>query len=479
MKRFLILLLAVLLLLSGIGCAELPVSQPTENTTVGSTDPSEMVTQPQPETAPTGTAPQTPTEQTQAPTTLPTQMSTAAQTQPTQPTEPTQATQPTQMTQSTQPTQMTQSTQPTQPTQVTQPTQPTQITQPTQPTQPAQPQETQGAVQTTEQPTDSGCQHNYQQTYTKAATCTAEGSKKFTCSKCGAVIRQTIPMKEHSYQAATCLKPKTCTACAHTEGTALGHSYGQDHICTRCGVKDGASSDEGPVEFAVTVRSDEGTALSGITVTVTADSGSASGITDSKGKVSIALDSASSRYTVHLSNVPEGYQAQSSYSFGSTQVTINLKSLPVRSDPNDHSKARYQVGDEMMDFTLTDVDGRTYKLSELLQENKLIILDFWYVSCNPCKQEFPYFEAALEAYGDDIILLAVDPFYSAADIRQLRDEMDLSFPVFQDPLGLSGGFAVESYPTTVFIDSTGTIRKIHRGAFSDEAAFLRAVEAYV
>ena len=85
----------------------------------------------------------------------------------------------------------------------------------------------------------------------------------------------------------------------------------------------------------------------------------------------------------------------------------------------------------------------------------------------------------LEAYGEDIVILAVDPFYSAQDIRVLRDELDISFPLLQDPLGLSGGFRVESYPTTVFIDSTGTIRKIHRTAFTDEAAFLRAVAAYL
>ncbi len=287
-------------------------------------------------------------------------------------------------------------------------------------------------------------------------------------------------MKDHSYQAATCLKPKTCTACAHTEGTALGHSYGANHLCIRCGVKDPSVSPESVgVNFVATIRSDEGVLISGVTVTVHTSAGSKSAVTDKKGVATIALSAGSSQYTVKLSNVPQEYQVQASYSFSSTQVTINLKTLPVRTDPNDHSKARYEEGDKMMEFTLTDVDGRKYKLSDLLQENKLVILDFWYVSCNPCKKEFPYFEAALEAYGDDIVILAVDPFYSAAEIRKLRDEMELSFPVFQDLLGLADGFRVESYPTTVFIDSTGTIRKIHRNAFTSETSFLNAIAAYL
>lgn len=460
MKRIAMLILVGLLLLSA-GCNQIPAPEPTGETTAPATEATQGSTQPQPETEPQVTIPSTPTEQTQAPT-IP----------PTQPTEPTQPTQPTQNSE-------TQGTQkPTEPA-VTTPSAPA-ATSP-KPTEPTQPEEIPDTTPETEKPGNSGCEHEYQQTYTKAATCTAAGSKKFTCKKCGAVMRQEIPIKDHSYAAATCLIPKTCTGCSRTEGAALGHSYGENHLCIRCGVKDPDVSPEMMgVDFVATIRSDEGVLIPGVTVTVyTANSLSGSAVTNQKGVATIALGAGSNSYTVKLSNVPEGYQTQESYSFSSAQVTINLKTLPVRSDPNDHSKARYEEGDEMMDFTMTDVDGNVYNLSQLLQENKLVILDFWYVSCNPCKKEFPYFEAALEAYGDDVVLLAVDPFYAAEDIQKLRDEMGLSFPVFQDPLGLSGGFRVESYPTTVFIDSTGTIRKIHRGAFSNEAAFLRAVEAYI
>ena len=474
MKRKVTLILAILLLLSGVSCAQMP-AEPTAGTTTPATESS---TQPQTETTPQATLPQEPTQQTQMPTVQPTQP-----TQMSQPTDPTAPTQPTQTGTVQQPQPGTQ--RPTAPV-VTTPSTSAATEAPTKPTQsitlPAtQPSEMPVTTPATEAPEATGCQHQYQQTGTKAATCTAAGSKKFTCGKCGAVMRQEIPIKDHTYTAATCLTPKTCTGCSRTEGVALGHSYGANHLCIRCGIKNPDVSPESMrVDFAATIRSDEGVLLSGVTVTVrTADARSGSAVTDQKGVAKIALDAGSSSYTVELSNVPEGYLAQPSYSFTSPQVTINLKSLPVRSDPNDHSKARYEEGDKMMEFTLTDVDGRTYQLSELLKENMLVILDFWYVSCNPCKNEFPYFEAALKAYGDDVVLLAVDPFYSAEDIRKLRDEMGLSFPVFQDPLGLSGGFRVESYPTTVFIDSTGTIRRIHRKAFSDEASFLRAVAAYL
>lgn len=50
----------------------------------------------------------------------------------------------------------------------------------------------------------------------------------------------TVPPCSHSYSAATCTKPKTCTLCGQTEGSALGHSYTAatcttPKTCTRCG----------------------------------------------------------------------------------------------------------------------------------------------------------------------------------------------------------------------------------------------------
>ena len=41
----------------------------------------------------------------------------------------------------------------------------------------------------------------------------------------------------HSWKAATCTVPKTCTKCNVTEGNALGHSY-EDGSCKTCGAED-------------------------------------------------------------------------------------------------------------------------------------------------------------------------------------------------------------------------------------------------
>jgi cytochrome c biogenesis protein CcmG, thiol:disulfide interchange protein DsbE len=45
---------------------------------------------------------------------------------------------------------------------------------------------------------------------------------------------------------------------------------------------------------------------------------------------------------------------------------------------------------EEADFSLTALDGKTYALSDL--RGKVLLLNFWGISCVPCRQEMPEME---------------------------------------------------------------------------------------
>lgn len=67
---------------------------------------------------------------------------------------------------------------------------------------------------------------------TTEATCTANGAMTGTC-ECGEKKIEVI-LARHDWKDATCTKPKTCTKCQETIGSANGHSWGNYGNCNYC-----------------------------------------------------------------------------------------------------------------------------------------------------------------------------------------------------------------------------------------------------
>ena len=70
-------------------------------------------------------------------------------------------------------------------------------------------------------------------TQTKAPTCTEEGVKTSTCSRCDEERTQSIPAKGHTLGAdATCTEDQVCTVCGAVIAAAEGHIPGPAATCT-------------------------------------------------------------------------------------------------------------------------------------------------------------------------------------------------------------------------------------------------------
>lgn len=308
------------------------------------------------------------------------------------------------------------------------------------------------------------CGHDYQPAFSQAPTCEQAGFQNYRCQKCGEVHQQLSLPLGHSFSAATCTAAKHCERCGLTEGFPLGHQY-EDGLCRRCGDKDPSVR-----IITIQVKDTKNTPVDGVTVELYIADTLHSSATSSGGLVTFAVKNHTGSYKLVPAHIPEGYKARKdSYLYRSDSGAIVLDIVPVIT-PEDHSKAAYQVGSTMGPFTITDIDGTTYPLSELLQEKKLVILNFWYCSCIPCKAEFPYFNSIYQRYSDDIELLALNHFDSEAQIRQLRSELGLTFPLATENLGMQQGFGIQSYPVTVFIGSNGRILYIQKDTpFHSEA----------
>ena len=181
--------------------------------------------------------------------------------------------------------------------------------------------------------------------------------------------------------------------------------------------------------YTVQVKTEGGLALEKIGVYVYEDSTLADLVavekTDETGMVSFDAPQSDS-YVAVLKDVPEGYGVEESYPLTGETTEIVLKVQMVEADLNN---ATYTLGGAMGDFTFTAADGKAYKLSELLQTKKAVVLNFWYLNCEPCKMEFPYLQEAYAQYSDSVAVLAMNPVDGDdASIQAFAQELGLTTP---------------------------------------------------
>ena len=190
--------------------------------------------------------------------------------------------------------------------------------------------------------------------------------------------------------------------------------------------------------------------------------------TDDKGKITFEAPAGS--YALVLKDVPDGYLAEDQYSLTGETTTIVLTAGMASAD--NLEGVTFELGDMMYDLTVTTPDGKEYKLSELLKEKAAVVLNFWYMECNPCRAEFPYLQQAYEQYSDKIEVLALNPVNTDdAAIAAFQKELGLTFPVAQCDPAWQQAMQLKAYPTTVVVDRYGNIGLIHAGSVTEEGVF--------
>ena len=111
------------------------------------------------------------------------------------------------------------------------------------------------------------------------------------------------------------------------------------------------------------------------------------------------------------------------------------------------------------DFTFYDIDGSAHSFSDYL--GKPVILNLWATWCPPCRAELPYYNTAIEEYGDRITFLMIsldnDDNYVQI-VNEFLAENAYSFDAFLDPqLSSLVAYGVSSIPVSIFIAPDGEL----------------------
>jgi peroxiredoxin len=117
------------------------------------------------------------------------------------------------------------------------------------------------------------------------------------------------------------------------------------------------------------------------------------------------------------------------------------------------------------DFTLRDGRGRRVRLSSL--HGKVVVLNFWTITCGPCVEEMPSMEelAGILAEDRDIAILTVSVDENWNAVRRLFPKGTRLKVLFDADRAITRGkYGTHLFPETWVIDREGIIRARFDGA---------------
>lgn len=144
----------------------------------------------------------------------------------------------------------------------------------------------------------------------------------------------------------------------------------------------------------------------------------------------------------------------------------------IRRNAENALKFYEMEGDKIPFFSFTDIHGNIF--NNVNTKGKVIVVNCWFINCNPCVKEMPDLNLLLEQFKGrtDIEFIAL-AFDSKTDIKQFLKKHEFKYNIIPDMEEyLLKDLRISGYPTHIIVGKNGKIFKVLE---SSQTKFLKEV----
>lgn len=148
--------------------------------------------------------------------------------------------------------------------------------------------------------------------------------------------------------------------------------------------------------------------------------------------------------------------------------------------PNANELTFLNDGYDKFAFSFPDVSGKMISLEDERFKNKVVVVQIMGTWCPNCLDESKFYTSYQKEHNSkDLEFIALAFEYAKTEeqafnrIKRLKDKINIAYPILLAQYGTSSKEKAQeklpmlnhilSYPTTIFIDKKGKVRKIHTG----------------
>lgn len=140
---------------------------------------------------------------------------------------------------------------------------------------------------------------------------------------------------------------------------------------------------------------------------------------------------------------------------------------------------------EAVSFESSDTtDGSTLRSEDF--RGSVLVVNFWYAACPPCRAEAPDLAELATAYADKgVLFLGVNVFDNASGAQSFEKSFDIPYPSILDAdtgelrLAFASDLPPSGIPTTFIVDRDGRVAARVVGFLSDRSMFEDMLDSVV
>lgn len=124
--------------------------------------------------------------------------------------------------------------------------------------------------------------------------------------------------------------------------------------------------------------------------------------------------------------------------------------------PKPAETTAFKTGKKFDAFSAYDMNGSLVDTKQL--KGKVLVINFWFTTCPPCKAERPYLNQIVDDYKSDpnVVFIAV-----ALDPKELLEpylkEHEFKYTVIPGGKKIADSYDIPGYPTQVIVDKEGKV----------------------
>jgi peroxiredoxin len=124
--------------------------------------------------------------------------------------------------------------------------------------------------------------------------------------------------------------------------------------------------------------------------------------------------------------------------------------------PKPRESSYFKTGEVLANFKTKDINGNKINLEEL--KGKVVVINFWFINCSPCRQEIPELNQLVKEYKDstNVVFLGI-ALDQKSELKDFLEKMPFDYSIIHDGRFISDKYGVKSYPTHLIIDKEGKV----------------------